>query len=125
MAGNLIGPDSEGWSVLGYGGIPLSAPTMAMLWENLVRQLDSVRAAGKSPAAVGAVSSESREQRLQNALEAIKDSGNDMMIESVKAALEGRQANLELPDLPIPGQTGMSGPEVYLSQISERFKPDR
>ena len=98
---------------------------MALLWENLVCQLDSVRASGQTPAAVGAVSSDSREQRLQKALEAIKDSGNAMMIESLKAALEGRPANLELPELPIPGQNGMSGPEVYLSQISDRFKPDR
>ena len=98
---------------------------MAMLWENFARQLDSVRASGQTPAAVGAVSSDSREQRLQKALEAIKDSGNAMMIESLKAALEGRPANLELPDLPIPGQTTMSGPEEYLSQISDRFKPDR
>ena len=90
---------------------------MALLWENLVRQLDSVRASGQTPAAVGAVSSDSREQRLQKALEAIKDSGNAMMIESLKAALEGRPANLELPELPIPGQNGMSGPEVYLSLI--------
>tara|TARA_B100000085_G_scaffold248877_1_gene244211 strand:- start:321 stop:617 length:297 start_codon:yes stop_codon:yes gene_type:complete len=98
---------------------------MAMLWENFARQLDSVRASGQTPAAVGAVSSDSREQRLQKALEAIKDSGNAMMIESLKAALEGRPANLELPELPVPGQNDLSGPEVYLSQISDRFKPDR
>ena len=65
------------------------------------------------------------EESRRRALEAIKDSGNAMMIESLKAALEGRPANLELPELPIPGQNGMSGPEVYLSQISDRFKPDR
>ena len=47
------------------------------------------------------------------------------MIESLQAALEGRQANLELPDLPIPGQTALSGPETYLAQISDSFKPKR
>jgi hypothetical protein len=47
------------------------------------------------------------------------------MIESLQAALEGRQANLELPDLPIPGQTALSGPEAYLAQISDSFKPKR
>ena len=41
-----------------------------------------------------------RRRRLQTALEAIKDSGNAMMIESLKAAIEGRQANLNLPELP-------------------------
>ena len=47
------------------------------------------------------------------------------MIESLQAALEGRQANLELPDLPVPGQTALSGPESYLAQISDSFKPKR
>ena len=41
-----------------------------------------------------------RPRRLQKALEAVKDSGNAMMIESLNAAIEGRQANLNLPELP-------------------------
>ena len=98
---------------------------MPLLWENLARQLDSVRASRGSAASMGSGGEESREQRLQKALAAVKDSGNSQMIESLKAALEGRQANLELPDLPVPGQTAMSGPEAYLAQISDQFKPRR
>ncbi|QNJ14139.1 hypothetical protein SynA18461_01497 [Synechococcus sp. A18-46.1] len=41
-----------------------------------------------------------RRRRLEAALEAIKDSGNAMMIGSLTAAIEGRQANLNLPELP-------------------------
>ena len=41
-----------------------------------------------------------RRSRLQKALEAVKDSGNAMMIESLTAAIEGREANLNLPELP-------------------------
>ena len=98
---------------------------MALLWENLSSQLDSVRASIGRGSAAGSGGEESREQRLQKALAAVKESGNSQMIESLKAALEGRQANLELPDLPVPGQTAMSGPEAYLAQISDQFKPRR
>ena len=98
---------------------------MALLWENLASQLNSVRSGRDGGGTAQSGQKESREQRLQKALAAIKDSGNSQMIESLKAALEGRQANLELPDLPVPGQTAMSGPEAYLSQISDQFKPRR
>jgi hypothetical protein len=37
---------------------------------------------------------------LRQLLRPFKDSGNAMMIESLKAAIEGRQANLNLPELP-------------------------
>ena len=100
---------------------------MALLWENFVRQLDSVRASSSvwaPPASADAIE-DTREQRLRKALEAVKNTGNTQMIESLQAALEGRQANLELPDLPIPGQTALSGPETYLAQISDSFKPKR
>ena len=100
---------------------------MALLWENFVRQLDSVRASSPvwaPPASADAIE-DTREQRLRKALEAVKNTGNTQMIESLQAALEGRQANLELPDLPIPGQTALSGPETYLAQISDSFKPKR
>ncbi|WP_028953603.1 hypothetical protein [Synechococcus sp. CC9616] len=100
---------------------------MALLWENFVSQLDSVRASSSvwaPPASADAIE-DTREQRLRKALEAVKNTGNTQMIESLQAALEGRQANLELPDLPIPGQTALSGPETYLSQISDSFKPKR
>ncbi|RPF83984.1 MAG: hypothetical protein CBB80_002970 [Synechococcus sp. TMED20] len=100
---------------------------MALLWENFVSQLDSVRASSSvwaPPASADAIE-DTREQRLRKALEAVKNTGNTQMIESLQAALEGRQANLELPDLPIPGQTALSGPETYLAQISDSFKPKR
>ena len=80
---------------------------MALLWDNLAQQLDSVRATASPTAVVSplAVSENAddpsdRQRRLQKALEAIKDSGNAMMIESLTAAIEGRQANLNLPELP-------------------------
>ena len=80
---------------------------MALLWENLAAQLDRVRSTNTVP--VSGVSSSTvavsddtsdRRRRLQKALEAIKDSGNTMMIESLTAAIEGREANLNLPELP-------------------------
>lgn len=80
---------------------------MALLWDNLAQQLDTVRAT-ESPTAVVSPESVSdiaddpsdRQCRLHKALEAIKDSGNAMMIESLNAAIEGRQTNLNLPELP-------------------------
>ena len=79
---------------------------MALLWDNLAQQLDSVRStqlATTMPIPVmGQVTDDpsDRRLRLQKALEAVKDSGNAMMIESLTAAIEGREANLNLPELP-------------------------
>ena len=80
---------------------------MALLWENLATQLERVRATTKAPLSSTSTSTTAvaddpsdRRRRLETALEAIKDSGNAMMIESLKAAIEGRQANLNLPELP-------------------------
>ena len=80
---------------------------MALLWDNLAQQLDSVRATASQTAVVSPVAvsgngddPSDRQRRLQEALDAIKDSGNAMMIESLTAAIEGRQANLNLPELP-------------------------
>ena len=80
---------------------------MALLWENLATQLDRVRATNTGPLSSTSTSATAvaddpsdRRRRLETALEAIKDSGNAMMIESLKAAIEGRQANLNLPELP-------------------------
>ena len=80
---------------------------MALLWENLAQQLSSVRAsipvasAEASPAPQGSGDDPSnRRRRLEAALKAIQDSGNTMMIESLKAAIEGREANLNFPPLP-------------------------
>ena len=80
---------------------------MALLWENLAAQLDRVRATNTAPLSSSSASTvtvaddpSDRRLRLQKALEAIKDSGNDMMIESLTAAIEGREANLNLPELP-------------------------
>ena len=80
---------------------------MALLWDNLAQQLSSVRAAASATAVVTPVAGSGtsddpsdRRRRLQKALDAIKDSGNAMMIESLNAAIEGREANLNLPELP-------------------------
>jgi hypothetical protein len=80
---------------------------MALLWENLAQQLSSVRASAPTaspstaPAPQGSSDNPSdRRRRLEAALKAIQDSGNTMMIESLKAAIEGREANLNFPPLP-------------------------
>ena len=80
---------------------------MALLWENLAQQLSSVRASiptaspEPAPAPQGSGDDPSnRRRRLEAALKAIEDSGNTMMIESLKAAIEGREANLNFPPLP-------------------------
>ena len=80
---------------------------MALLWDNLAQQLDTVRSTESVTAVVTPVAASEnaedpsdRQRRLKKALEAVKDSGNAMMIESLTAAIEGRQANLNLPELP-------------------------
>ena len=80
---------------------------MALLWDNLAQQLSNVRASASATAVVTPVAGSGtsddpsdRRRRMQKALEAIKDSGNAMMIESLNAAIEGREANLNLPELP-------------------------
>ena len=80
---------------------------MGLLWENLSSQLDSIRsttpvAASAITPAAGDVRDDpsNRRRRLEQALVAIKDSCNTTMIESLTAAIEGREANLNLPDLP-------------------------
>ena len=80
---------------------------MALLWDNLAQQLSNVRASASATAVVTPVDvsgtsddPSDRRRRLQKALEAVKDSGNAMMIESLNAAIEGREANLNLPELP-------------------------
>ena len=80
---------------------------MALLWDNLAKQLSNVRATASATAVVTPVAGSGtsddpsdRRLRLQKALDAVKDSGNAMMIESLTAAIEGRQANLNLPELP-------------------------
>ena len=80
---------------------------MALLWDNLAQQLSNVRATASATAVVTPVAGSGtsdnpsdRRIRLQKALDAVKDSGNAMMIESLNAAIEGRQANLNLPELP-------------------------
>lgn len=80
---------------------------MGLLWENFARQMDSVRSTRTDQPSIDAFSGTDsldepgdRRRRLEKALEAIQGSGNAMMIESLKAAIEGRQADLNLPDLP-------------------------
>ena len=79
---------------------------MALLWDNLSQQLNSVRCSSTAVAdfrvSVGKPLPDDpsdRRRRLKMALHAIKNSGNKMMIESLNAAIEGREANLHLPEL--------------------------
>ena len=87
---------------------------MALLWENLAQQLTSVRSS--TPIATPLTNQGSqgpgdnpsdRRRRLETALIAIQDSGNTLMIESLKAAIEGRKANLNFP--PLPGGLASAG----------------
>ena len=97
---------------------------MPLLWENLARQLDSVRAAATTTTAVtDGTGGVSRQQRLQAALAAIQDKGNPLMVESLKAALEGREPRMELPELPQGLDSELSGPEAYLKAIPKNFQP--
>lgn len=91
---------------------------MPLLWDNLAKQLESVRAGGgfdysawASPAA--APIQGSRDERLKMALDAIQDSGNPQMIESLNAALEGREASFDLPPIE-------SGPQAFLKTLNQK-----
>lgn len=99
---------------------------MSFLWENLVRQLDSVRAPEYlATAVVDSTGGVSRQQRLQAALDAVKDKGNPLMIESLKAALEGREARMDMPEFPKGLDSELSGPEAYLKAIPKNFQPQQ
>jgi len=99
---------------------------MSFLWENLVRQLDSVRAPEYlATAVVDSTGGVSRQQRLQAALDAVKDKGNPLMIESLKAALEGREARMGIPEFPKGLDSQLSGPEAYLKAIPKNFQPQQ
>ena len=118
--------DSRRWSACWVrDGFSRFSPIVTLLWDAFARQLYSVRAVGATASSEAAAPELTRGRRLQNALMAIQHSGNSQMIESLQAALQGRQARLELPDLPRPGQMAMSGPEAYLSQTYDRFKRQR
>ena len=87
---------------------------MALLWENLAQQLTSVRSSTPIATPLTIQGSQAsgdnpsdRRRRLETALVAIQDSGNTMMIESLKAAIEGREANLNFP--PLPGGLASDG----------------
>ena len=47
------------------------------------------------------------------ALNAIQDSGNTQMIESLNAALEGREASFDLPPIE-------SGPQAFLKTLNQK-----
>ena len=90
---------------------------MPLLWENLGNQLNSVRSTTNVDYSTwstpsGAPDQGSREERLKKALAAVKATGNSQMIESLTAALEGREATMELPDLE-------SGPQAFLKTMNQ------
>ena len=91
---------------------------MPLLWENLTNQLNSVRASTPYTYSFnGGTAAEpdqsTRNERLKAALEAATASGNEQMIESVKAALENREAKMELPSME-------SGPQAFLKELSDK-----
>jgi len=89
----------------------LADSDVGLLWENLAQQLESVRAQSVQPESVAL--SASREARLLKALKAVENSGNSVMIASLKAALEGREATLELPPV-------NSGPAAFLKALESK-----
>ena len=79
---------------------------MALLWENLSTQLDSVRCSATVQIASAQNSdatfngSKTRQQRLEIALAAAQKAGNSVMVSSLTAVLEGREPKVEFPSLP-------------------------
>jgi len=78
---------------------------MALLWENLSSQLDTVRASTSSTPAVTSSDAtfdgtKTRQQRLETALAAAQKAGNTVMVQSLTAVLEGREPQLDLPRFP-------------------------
>ena len=94
---------------------------MSLIWENLARQLDRVRA-GESDS--GSTVSVSRQMRLEAALAAIQDKGSPMMIESLKAAIDGREPSFDMPEFPAGLEPKVSGPEAFLESIDRPYKPE-
>ena len=94
---------------------------MSLIWENLARQLDRVRA-GETDS--GSTVSVSRQIRLEAALAAIQDKGSPMMIESLKAAIDGREPSFDMPEFPAGLEPKVSGPEAFLESIDRSYKPE-
>lgn len=98
---------------------------MTLMWESLARQLDRVRAgADDALNSVIATTSVSRKVRLEAALAAIQDKGSPMMIESLKAAIEGREPSFDMPEFPAGLEPKVSGPEAFLQSIDSPYKPE-
>lgn len=96
----------------------LALQLMPLLWENLANQLNSVRASTPYTYSFNAGTTAepdlaTRTERLKAALEAATTAGNQQMIESVKAALENREAKMELPSME-------SGPQAFLKALNEK-----
>lgn len=79
---------------------------MALLWENLSSQLESVRSSTRMTTVVTTNSdstfdgTKTRQQRLEMALAAAQKAGNKVMVSSLTAVLEGREPQLDLPSFP-------------------------
>ena len=91
---------------------------MPLLWENLANQLNSIRASTPYTYSFNAGNAaepdlSTRHERLKAALDAATTAGNQQMIESVKAALENREAKMELPSME-------SGPQAFLKALNEK-----
>ena len=57
--------------------------------------------------------------------EALIDAVDDAqaVVDALKAALEGREPRMELPELPQGLDSELSGPEAYLKAIPKNFQP--
>ena len=96
----------------------LQSISMPLLWDNFAAQLDSVRASNSLiessvPANVAIAELSTRHERLKSALAAAAAAGNQQMMESVQAALENREATMELPSLE-------SGPQAFLKALKAK-----
>jgi len=96
----------------------LQSISMPLLWDNFAAQLDSVRASNSliessGPANVAIAELSTRHERLKSALAAAAAAGNQQMMESVQAALENREATMELPSLE-------NGPQAFLKALKAK-----
>ena len=106
---------------------------MALLWENLSSQLESVRSSTRMTTVVTTNSdatfdgTKTRQQRLEMALAAAQKAGNKVMVSSLTAVLEGREPQLDLPSFPeginLPTYTFSVVPQQSARKSADQWMP--